>query len=102
MNILIYVTFPDYSTAFKIGKHLVENKLIRGYNIFKEGFSIYEWDKKIKEKSEVFAIFPANMDNYSLIESEILNLHPYKVPCIIAFPVIKCFNLFDKWLNYNS
>lgn len=100
MNILIFATFPDYNTAKNIGKNLVLNKYIRGYNIIKEGFSIYEWENIIKEKSEVFAIFPANLDNYSLIETEILKLHPYKVPCIMAIPIVKCLIPFEKWFNF--
>lgn len=100
MNVLFFVTFPDYDTARNIGKYLVLNRFIKGYNIIKEGFSIYEWQGEIKEKAEVYAVFPANINNYSLIESEILKLHPYEVPCIMAIPVLKSFMPFEKWFNF--
>ncbi len=80
--ILVYITNPDKKTAHKIGKYLVEKRLVACINIFP--IESYYWCKgKIEKTKECVVIAKTLEKNYGKIKKEIREIHPYTVPCII-------------------
>ena len=79
---LLYITCKDEKEAVNISKHLLEKRLIACSNMFPIK-SMYWWQGKIENGSEVVIIAKTNNKNFAKAEREIKKLHSYKIPCIL-------------------
>lgn len=95
--ILVYITNPNLKEAKKIGKHLLEKKLIKCANYFPIE-SAYEWKRKIENAKEVVAIFKTAEKNWKKAEAEIKKVHSYETPCILKIEV-EANREFEKWVG---
>ncbi len=95
--ILVLSTFPNREEAHKIGKELLNKKLIACYNLTPVE-SAYWWKGKIEEANEVIMIMKANK-SFEEIEKFIIEHHSYDVPEIIAIEP-KAVNIkYLKWIK---
>jgi len=96
---IIFCTCPDHSTAEKIARLLVEDKLVACVNIVPGIISIYAWEGKIESAQEHLLIIKAKSLNYQLIESAIQQHHPYQLPEIIAMPIERGLPEYLNWIE---
>jgi periplasmic divalent cation tolerance protein len=80
--IFIYVTYPNFKTARKIIRALLEKRLVICANVFPVS-SIYRWEGKIEESKETVSILKTTKSNWEKVKREIAKIHPYKIPCIV-------------------
>ncbi|PIR34225.1 MAG: divalent-cation tolerance protein CutA [Alphaproteobacteria bacterium CG11_big_fil_rev_8_21_14_0_20_44_7] len=99
---IIYSTFADSEQAATIAKALVEKKLVACANIFPPHISVYSWEGKMQESSEVAVIFKAVQENYAAVEKEIKKLHSYDVPCITAWEIGRGNAEFLQWIEQQA
>lgn len=97
--IIIYITAPNEEEAVKISKTLVEEKLAGCINIVKDIRSIYMWQGKIEDDSEVLMIAKTQRSLFKALMTRVKELHPYTVPEIIAMPVIEGSEDYLNWLK---
>lgn len=100
--IFIYVTCRDSKEAEKIGKHLLKRRLCACINIIPETHPFYLWppkSRKIEGDKEAVLIVKTLESKYKVIETEILKLHSYTVPCIAAIPIVHMFKKYSDWLK---
>ena len=95
--VIIVSTFPNKTIFKKIGKQLVEKKLVACVNISKID-SIYSWKGKIENDSEYLAIFKTTKKNQASLKNEIKKLHPYDVPEIAEITVNSMNKPYLDWL----
>ena len=95
--VIIVSTFPNKTIIKKIGKQLVEKKLVACVNISKID-SIYSWKGKIENDSEYLAIFKTTKKNQVSLKNEIKKLHPYDVPEIAEITVNSMNKPYLDWL----
>lgn len=95
--ILIFSTFANKEEAVKIGKGLLEKKLIACYNLFPVESS-YWWKKKIVDENEVLMIMKTNK-NFADVEKFIIENHSYKTPEIVAIEPSKVTEKYLKWVE---
>ena len=70
-SILVFSTFPDAETARRIARVIVEEKLAACVNIIPKIESIYHWEGKIEESSEVMALIKSTHWKYQLLEARV-------------------------------
>jgi periplasmic divalent cation tolerance protein len=98
MNIiLVYITNPNLPTAKKIAQHLLNKKLIACANFFPIG-SLYCWQGKVNDSSEVVAILKTKEENWDKIKAEVKKIHPYEMPCIIKIKA-ESNKEYGKWIE---
>jgi len=95
----LYSTFPDKKSALKTADHLVKKRLIACANIAKGVTSVYRWKNKVKRASEVTLVAKTTHGKLMPVMKEIKRLHPYDVPCIVAFPIARGHASFLKWVT---
>ncbi len=95
--IIIYTTNPNLKEAKKIGKCLLEKKLIKCANYFPIE-SAYQWEGKIENSKEVVAIFKTAKKNWKKIKEEVEKMHSYEIPCILKIEV-ETNKKFEKWVG---
>jgi periplasmic divalent cation tolerance protein len=95
--ILIYTTNPNLKEAKKIGKYLLEKKLIKCANYFPIE-SAYDWKGKIENSKEIVAIFKTAEKNWEKVKKEIKKIHPYEIPCILKIKV-EANREYENWVS---
>lgn len=95
---LIYITAKDEEEAKKIGKALVEEKLVACVNIHPIN-SIYWWEGKIMEDSEIAILAKTKAELVDKVTERVKQLHSYQVPCIVSLPIEKGYPDFLKWIK---
>ncbi len=96
---IVYITAPEESVAEKIAEELVRKRLIACANIYKDITSMYWWEGKIEKDREVVIICKSLQDKLGPIEEEVKKVHPYTVPCIISFEMLKGNQDFLRWIE---
>ena len=97
--IQVITTTESRADAEKIARVLVEKRLAGCVQILGPVTSTYWWKEKIEMAEEWFCLIKTSKDIYQNVESEILRVHPYKVPEILAIPVIGGSRDYLSWLD---
>ena len=91
-------TAPDKSTAEKLAKMMVQEKLAACVNIVPNISSIYQWQDQIEQEPEVLMIIKTESrliaDIGDLLEQE----HPYEVPELISCNIEQASGSYLHWL----
>ncbi|MEP4077033.1 divalent-cation tolerance protein CutA [Haloferula sp.] len=95
---VVLCTFPDFEKARQIGAVLVERQVAACINILPGATSIYRWEGKIEEESEVLGVIKTTTEAYPALEAAILKLHPYDTPEVLALPVQMGAEKYLAWV----
>ena len=81
---VVLMTAPSADVAANVGRVLVEERLAACANIVPGVRSIYAWQGKICDESEVLCIIKTRRALFDRLRDRIAALHPYDVPEIVA------------------
>lgn len=93
---VVYAVFADADQAARIAGMVVEEGLAACANILGSCRSIYRWEGKIEEATEVPALFKT-AETGRLI-ARIAALHSYDVPAITAWPIGEVHLPYADWI----
>ena len=96
---IIFCTYPNHDSAKTIATHLIREKLAACVNILPSVTSVYEWQGQIETAQVQLLLIKSRNDFYSKIETEIIRLHPYELPEVIAVPITQAFPQYIQWIN---
>jgi periplasmic divalent cation tolerance protein len=96
---VVFVTINDAEKAAVIGKTIVEEGLAACANIIPGLRSIYKWQGKICDDSEILLIIKTVKAKYKALEKRIKTMHPYEVPEIIALSIDQGLPDYLKWID---
>ncbi|MBI3584110.1 MAG: divalent-cation tolerance protein CutA [Nitrospinae bacterium] len=97
--IVVFVTASSIEEAEKIGRGLVEEKLAACANILQQLKSIYFWEGKLCQENEVLMIVKSRGGLFKKLTAYVKKNHSYKVPEIIAIPIVDGSPDYISWLN---
>lgn len=97
----VYITFPNEDEAVRISKALISEKLIACANYFSIK-SIYEWNNEIVHDDEVALICKTRKGLFDDLVNKVVELHPYDIPCIVAFPIENGYNEYLSWIEQST
>jgi len=95
--IFVYTTFPDWESAKKIVRELLERKLIVCANL-REHETIYWWGEEIEEGREVGALLKTEVSKWKPLKNALRELHPYEVPIIARIDLDKLNREYSEWM----
>jgi periplasmic divalent cation tolerance protein len=98
-DIVVLITASSEDEAAKIARSLVESKLAGCVNIIKDIRSIYTWEGKVEDESEVLMIAKTQKALFNNLIKKVKELHSYTVPEIIAHPIVDGSEEYLKWLR---
>lgn len=96
---VVYITSPTHEVAKKIARGLIENKLAACVNIIPSITSIYKWEGKIEEDSEILLMVKTRTQIVEEVTAFVKANHPYSVPEVISTPIEAGHDLYLKFLN---
>ena len=95
--VLIYTTFPDWESAERIVRKLLDEKLIACSNL-REHKALYLREGRVEENREVGALLKTRIDHWKAVRDFIKENHPYKIPAIIRIDVDRVNKKYLDWL----
>jgi periplasmic divalent cation tolerance protein len=98
--IVVFVTCASSAEARRIATCLVKKRLAACGNVCGSAVSsIYRWKGKIEKAREVLLILKSTGKAFAKLEREVRRLHSYKIPEIIALPVIGGSRPYLEWVS---
>ena len=97
--VVVLVTVPNREEAEKIAQHLLDERLIACANIIGPVSSLFRWKGKIEKAKEYILLLKSRLELFEKLSEKVKVLHSYKVPEIIAVPIIKGSQAYLEWLN---
>jgi len=98
----LHITAPDVEVAARLGRALVEEGLAACVNIVPGVRSIYKWQGKICDDSEVLCLCKTRPALFDRVRARVSELHPYEVPEILAFAVVDGSPAYLDWLRAST
>jgi len=94
----IYMTAGSREEARKIGKELVMSRLAACVNILDNMNSLYMWQGKVQDDSEIVMIAKTTEDHVPQLVEKVKSLHSYECPCIVSILVSGGNQAFLDWI----
>lgn len=101
-HIVVLITVPSPEEGEKIAKALVEKRLAACVNMVPGLRSIYRWEGRVCDDRELLLIVKTPGDLFSKLETEVKSLHSYRVPEIIALPLVNGSKDYLDWIDENT
>jgi periplasmic divalent cation tolerance protein len=96
--VVVLVTAGDMDEAARIGRTLVEERLIACANVVGPIRSIYRWQGAVEDASEHLLLLKARAADVPAIEARVRTLHSYEVPEVLALPIRGGAAAYLAWL----
>ena len=98
-KIVIFVTVGNSNDAAVLAKSLVEKRLAACVNLLPGVASWYWWEGKVTEDQEVLLVMKTSRDKFAALEKEVLRLHSYAVPEVIAVQIVEGSKNYLNWIE---
>ncbi|MCS6903631.1 MAG: divalent-cation tolerance protein CutA [Candidatus Bipolaricaulota bacterium] len=95
----VITTTASQEEAERIARALLEKRLAACVQIVGPIESLYWWQGKIEQSQEWLCIAKSEHKLFARIEETIKALHSYKVPEILAVPVVAGSESYLRWLS---
>lgn len=99
MYIVVFVTAKDKAEGQKIADKLIQSKLAACVNILEGVTSLFWWEGKVDQASEVLLIIKTQKVLFKKLEKAVKSAHSYTVPEIIALPIVTGNADYLKWIK---
>jgi periplasmic divalent cation tolerance protein len=97
-SLAVLTNCPDAETAELIANAVVEARLAACVNILAPCRSIYRWEGKLEQAVEIPLLIKTTDTCYAALEARIRELHPYRIPEIVALPVTRGLPDYLNWV----
>ena len=95
---LVLSTIGDRDAAERLGRSLVEERLIACANLVPGVHSIYRWEGAIQSEDEVLLIMKTERAALDRLVTRIDELHPYEVPEVVCIPAGRVADAYRQWV----
>ncbi len=97
---IVLVTVGTLKQGRAIARSVVKKKLAACVNILLSPVdSIYRWKGKVEVAHEYILVVKTTSQRYAALEKEIVQMHSYDVPEIIALPIVAGLPDYLAWLR---
>jgi periplasmic divalent cation tolerance protein len=97
--LLVYVTMPDRDSARKFSDALVRGRFAACATMLDGAESVYWWRNALETATETVCLFKTTRGRFPAFLEKAKTLHPYEVPCIVAWPLAQGGKDFLDWIG---
>lgn len=97
--IVVFMTAANGEEATRLADMLVGAHLAACVQILPEMESVYRWEGKVERQSEVLLLAKTTQAKFADLEREVLALHSYETPEIVAVPITAGSAPYVDWLT---
>jgi periplasmic divalent cation tolerance protein len=95
---VLLTSLPDRAAAKRLAEALVGKRLAACVQMLPIE-SVYEWQSKMEEATEILLLCKIRRQDYAEAESLILSQHPYETPEIVMLPIEAGASSYLAWLD---
>lgn len=95
----LYVPTSSIEEAKRLGRALLEDRLVACVNIFDAMTSMYHWQGDIAEDCETLLVAKTRRDLFEAAQKKIEALHSYDCPCVIGLKIEEGNAAYLDWLT---
>ncbi|NHJ02123.1 MAG: divalent-cation tolerance protein CutA [Candidatus Heimdallarchaeota archaeon] len=99
MFVAIYSTFESMKEAKSLARYLVEEKLLACANLISNVVSIYSWEGKVEESTEIVLWGKTQDHLIDRIKKIIEERHSYSLPALSVYPITTGSEAYLKWIK---
>jgi periplasmic divalent cation tolerance protein len=96
---IAYITTPDDQTAKKLAHNIISQNLAACVNIIPQITSIYHWEGKINEDSEVLLMVKTKTARIDELSNFVRENHPYSVAEVISVKIDNGNPPYLDWIS---
>ncbi|QDT37654.1 divalent-cation tolerance protein CutA [Stratiformator vulcanicus] len=96
---LIYMTAGSRDEALRIGRTLVEERLLACANVFDGVTSVFRWEGEVQHEGEAVLIGKSTEELVEPLTARVRKLHSYDCPCVVAVPIQGGNAAFLEWVS---
>ncbi|MBI5038518.1 MAG: divalent-cation tolerance protein CutA [Nitrospirae bacterium] len=100
--IIVLITASSAEEGEKIATSLIDHHLVACVNMVPSVKSFFFWEGKSAQESEVLLIAKSRRPLLDKIVEHVKKTHSYKVPEIIALPIIGGSEEYLKWVREST
>jgi periplasmic divalent cation tolerance protein len=96
---VVLCTVAGAEDADRIAGRLVEQRLAACVNVVSAVSSVYRWRGRIERDREHLLVIKTTADRFEELREEIVRLHPYDVPEVVALTIEAGHQPYLDWLD---
>ena len=96
---LIYITCENDQEAGRIGRALVEERLVACTNTIAGMRSCYRWEGTVQESAEAILLAKTRSDLVDRVTGRVREMHSYDVPCVVELPLARGNPDYLVWIE---
>lgn len=96
---IVYVTCPSMDVARSLASGVVTGHLAACVSLIPQVTSIYEWQGRMEESSEVLMMMKTRLDRVDALAAYVKQHHPYTVAEIIATEIAAGDEAYLSWVH---
>ncbi len=96
------ITASSKEEAEAIAGHVVETRLAACVNIIPAVQSVFFWEGKLCRESEILLLVKTKKNLFAALCEAVQKKHSYKVPEIIALPIVEGSASYLQWIDENT
>jgi periplasmic divalent cation tolerance protein len=97
--IVVLTTVANDDEAVRLVRGLIDRRLIACGTLVPGARSIYRWQGKVADEREVLVLLKTRSARLEAIQDAFRELHPYKVPELLALSVDTGLEKYIEWIN---
>jgi periplasmic divalent cation tolerance protein len=97
--LVVLTTLASEDEALRLVRELLERRLIACGTLLPGGRSLYRWQGKTADEREVVVLLKTRSARLEALKGAFADLHPYKVPELLALPVEAGLDRYIEWIN---
>ena len=97
--VVVLTTVATEDEALVLVRTLLELRLIACGTMLPGARSLYRWEDRVADEPEVVVLLKTRRERVSELESAFAELHPYKVPELLALPVSAGIEQYLGWIG---
>jgi periplasmic divalent cation tolerance protein len=97
--VVVLTTVASAEEGEKLVRALLERRLIACGTMLPGARSLYRWEGKVADEQEIVLLLKTRSAVLNAVERAFAELHPYKVPELLALEVQYGLEKYVNWIN---
>ena len=100
--LVVLTTVASDEDAVTLIRALLDRRLVACGTVLPGARSLYRWDGKVADEHEVVVVLKTRADRLAALEHAFAELHPYKLPELLALPVTAGLDRYLAWIGQEA
>lgn len=97
--VVVLTTVASEEEAVTLVRTLLDRRLVACGTMYPGARSLYRWQGKVADEREVVVLLKTRSARLESLKSAFAEVHPYKVPELLALPVSAGLEKYLDWIN---